>query len=163
MQHQVTEEQLVQLQELLGQGRKLQAVKLYREFTGESLAVSKAAVESIETENTSPNKIQQDDAGLYHTNVSKDVFVQVERLMNQGKKIDAIKFYREATGESLSQAKEFVEDMGRMDTPSRDSVGAGPNAEQQDSGAANVTVRKGCAAPVVLLFAVGFTLLLRCL
>lgn len=105
MQDQVTEEQFAQLQELLGQRRKLEAVKLYRKFTGKSLADSKAAVEAIE---------------LSEPLVSQD--------MSSGR----------------SRGTELVEGQG-------------------DSEGSNVTVQKGCAAPVVLFVTVGVTFLLRCL
>jgi ribosomal protein L7/L12 len=41
-----------------------------------------------------------------------EIPVEVHELLLQGKKIDAIKAYREATGASLKSAKEFVESLG---------------------------------------------------
>ncbi|MGI8979539.1 MAG: hypothetical protein ACR2FY_09960 [Pirellulaceae bacterium] len=41
---------LARIQECLFQGQKIQAIKIYREFTDAGLAVSKAAVEQLERE-----------------------------------------------------------------------------------------------------------------
>ncbi len=52
------------IKEMLFQRRKIEAIKLYREFTGEGLAVSKAAVERIEAELqvAAPEKFRAPDA-----------------------------------------------------------------------------------------------------
>jgi ribosomal protein L7/L12 len=43
----------------------------------------------------------------------KDLPVQVVDALNRGEKIRAIKFYRSATGVSLKEAKDFIEDVQR--------------------------------------------------
>ena len=50
MRSQIPDEQSVPIRNALFQGRKLEAIKLYREFTGSSLVEAKTAVEELEAE-----------------------------------------------------------------------------------------------------------------
>ncbi|HEX7448277.1 MAG TPA: zinc-ribbon domain-containing protein [Pirellulales bacterium] len=79
---------------LLEQGKKLEAIKLYRQRTGVGLAEAKAAVErlqrqeAIETGELEPRLLE---------------------LLGRGEKIAAIRLYRSHTGASLSEAKAAIE------------------------------------------------------
>lgn len=89
------------LRSLLEQGRKIEAIKEYREATGAGLAEAKNAVEALEAGQTLPAKgSQKAPAGFEKELVA---------LLEQGKKIQAIKLYREQTGTGLKEAKDAVE------------------------------------------------------
>lgn len=47
----------------------------------------------------------------YRGETTRSVSGEVINLMRQGKKIDAIKLYREETGVGLKEAKDFVESL----------------------------------------------------
>jgi ribosomal protein L7/L12 len=84
---------------LLNQDRKIAAIKLFREHAGLGLAEAKAAVERIERGESPPAR----------ENVADDLEQQVLELMAAGKKIAAIKLYREQSGSGLKDAKDAVE------------------------------------------------------
>lgn len=84
-------------------GRKIEAIKLYRRATGSNLVAAKHFIETLQhalTTGTVP-----DDATLA-TDQSEATIV---RLLQEGKKIEAIKVYRDATGAGLRAAKASVE------------------------------------------------------
>jgi ribosomal protein L7/L12 len=86
---------------LLRQGRKIKAIKLYREQTGVGLAEAKAAVEAMERGAPLP---PGPDAPA-----PEDVDGALWELLKKGQKIEAIKRYREQTGVGLAEAKAAVE------------------------------------------------------
>src|SRR5579883_2701921 len=98
---------------LLQTGQKINAIKLYREETGASLADAKAAVERMELalglglmtpagSETSQIPAMPNDAPRFSTR-------EMEALLMQGKKIEAIKLYREQTGLGLREAKDTID------------------------------------------------------
>lgn len=89
---------------LLDQRQKLAAIKLYREETGASLLDAKSAVEALEFGTPLP-ATEVPTPGDWEGDVLK--------LLGEGKKIQAIKLYREHTGGGLKEAKEAVEALGR--------------------------------------------------
>jgi kynurenine formamidase/ribosomal protein L7/L12 len=80
-------------------GRKIEAIKRYREATGAGLAAAKEAVEAREAGESPPAR-QSDDSGFE---------TQIVALVEGGKKIEAIKLYRERTGVGLKEAKDFID------------------------------------------------------
>jgi ribosomal protein L7/L12 len=88
-----------QVRSLLEQGQKLEAVKLYKERTGASLKEAKEVVESIER-GESPTSPPEPDG---------DMEAELLRLLEAGKKIEAVKIYRQRTGVQLIEAKQAVE------------------------------------------------------
>jgi len=88
-----------ELRALLAEGRKIEAIKRYREATGEGLAAAKDAVEALE-QNEPPAAAEPADAALE---------TQIVSLLEAGRKIEAIKVYRERTGAGLKEAKDAVE------------------------------------------------------
>jgi ribosomal protein L7/L12 len=88
-----------ELLDLLAGGRKIEAIKRLREATGMGLAEAKAAVDRLEQGSNLPAPPSVDPA------LEREVVSQLE----QGRKIAAIKIYREATGARLKEAKEAVE------------------------------------------------------
>jgi ribosomal protein L7/L12 len=86
---------------LLAQGKKIAAIKLYREQTGVGLAEAKNAVESIERGDGLPDHAAAATAA--------DPIQQILQLLAAGKKIEAIKIYRQQTNVGLKEAKDAVE------------------------------------------------------
>jgi len=97
-------EELARIEEALRQGRKIDAIKLYRECTGAGLAEAKAAVEIMQA------KLQPGPSTLLKPGES---LAEVEDALFQGKKIQAIKLYRKATDAGLAEAKMAVERIER--------------------------------------------------
>ena len=83
--------------ELVRQGKKIDAIKRYRELHGVGLAEAKAAVEQLA------------DGGTPAAEASAEADDDVLQLMHDGKKIAAIKVYRERYHVGLKEAKEAVE------------------------------------------------------
>ncbi len=90
-----------ELRALLAEGRKIEAIKLYRQETGAGLAKAKKAVEALERgEPRAPDN--KADASLE---------ADLLPLLQQGRKIEAVKLYRERTNTGLKEAKEAVESL----------------------------------------------------
>lgn len=82
----------------LGQGNKIEAIRLLRESTGLGLAEAKQAVEA----GALPER------GLTDAQVH-DLSAEVTAALAQGKTVQAIKLLRESQGLSLQQAKAIAE------------------------------------------------------
>jgi ribosomal protein L7/L12 len=94
----------------LAAGRKIEAIKLYREATGAGLAEAKQAVELIEA--------GKPPAPGADASPGEDQALQgVSDLVRQGRKIEAIKRYREATGLGLKESKDAVDALERQINP----------------------------------------------
>lgn len=124
-----TPEQRQEILQLLNEGRKIDAIRIYREATGHDLASANRFIEQLQTAIESGNADHVGDG-----QVNRD---EIERLLKSGEKIAAIKLYRDSTGAGLKEAKDAVEDIG-------ESVG--------------IPRPKGCGA-VVLAFVVLLSLL----
>jgi ribosomal protein L7/L12 len=92
-----------QIRVLLGQGRKIEAIKVFREATGAGLAEAKEAVEALEKGQDPLSRVKPGD-GLES---------EVLALLEQGKKIEAIKVYRNRSGAGLKDAKDAVEALAK--------------------------------------------------
>jgi ribosomal protein L7/L12 len=88
-----------QLLALLADGRKIEAISIYREQTGVSLAEAKAAVEALNANREIPLPAGLDPA----------VEEEIVGLLQGAKKIKAIKVYRQHTEVGLKEAKDAVE------------------------------------------------------
>ena len=80
-------------------GRKIEAIKLYRERTGAGLKEAKDAVEAIE----------RGDMARMPGGIEGPLEAGLLGLLREGRKIEAVKRYREATGAGLKEAKDAVE------------------------------------------------------
>jgi ribosomal protein L7/L12 len=90
--------------ELNRQGRKIEAIKIYRELTGVGLAEAKSAVEAMEAGHSVVPPAQP------AINLDQDgALREIRTLMQTGEKIQAIKKYREVFGVGLAEAKDAVE------------------------------------------------------
>lgn len=111
MSQQLSPERFDEVRNLLARGQKIGAIKVYREATGLGLAESKDAVEAIERAGDLEPVPQR--PALTHA-----VDEQLLRdLLAAGKKIEAIKVYREATGLGLAECKAAVEALERATSP----------------------------------------------
>ena len=85
-----------EVRSLMDQGRKIEAVKVYKDRTGSSLKDAKDAVEALQI-------------GVRSTDKDADLDADVLRLLGQGEKIKAVRLYRERTGSTLIDSKKAVE------------------------------------------------------
>ena len=103
-------DKLAALRDLITNGRKIEAIKFYREQTGLGLKEAKDAVEAMEEAMRSgaPLPVQQDQEATHRLllDIKSDL---LHELIFAGQKIRAIKFYREEYGVGLKEAKEAVE------------------------------------------------------
>jgi ribosomal protein L7/L12 len=88
-----------ELLDLLAKGRKIEAIKRFREATGVGLAEAKAAVERLEQ----GSKLSAPAPG--EPTLEGEVLAQFD----ERGKIAAIRHYREVTGAGLKEAKDAVE------------------------------------------------------
>ncbi len=86
-------------------GRKIAAIKLYREVTGEGLAEAKKAVESIGVKGK--NNSQQ----LSHSD-----YQHILDEIKHNRFLGAVKVYRAATGAGLFDAREAIEVISKVTT-----------------------------------------------
>jgi len=100
-----------ELRTLLAEGRKIAAVKRYREETGAGLVEAKNAVEALERDLPPTGEL-----------VDSSAEAEIVALLQQGQKTQAIKRYRDRTGAGLKEAREAVEALGAdrgIATPSK--------------------------------------------
>lgn len=135
----LTDDQLEQIRAELRAGRKLQAVKLYKEWTGSSLLDAKQYVEQMKARHPA-------DFAPMASGPGDDEMDQILDALRQGRKIQAIKLYKENSGASLKDAKEFIERLA-------DELRAiDPNAAPSTSG---------CGAVILLIVLLGCSLLVH--
>ncbi|MFE8597638.1 hypothetical protein [Archangium violaceum] len=103
---------LAEVTALVREGRTIDAIKRYRELTGEGLKESKDAVEQL-AEGRPP---RFSSAALQHMtgappgeSLSTGQRAELERLIVEGKKIEAIKLHRQFARTGLKEAKDEVE------------------------------------------------------
>jgi ribosomal protein L7/L12 len=102
-----------ELVELLRDGRKIMAVKRYRELTGAGLAEAKAAIDELEQRiEAGEDAFAPEDFARPADSPDMDALAaQVVALVRGGNKIEAIRVYREAMQVDLREAKEAVEQL----------------------------------------------------
>lgn len=120
---------------LLDQRQKIEAIKVYREATGSSLADAKQAVEAF-AEGSPLMVREKPEPGDYEA--------EVLRLLSEGRKIQAIKLYRERMGVGLKDSKEAVEALAK-----RHGVAA------TGSGCLGVLLLLAVTATIAVMFAFG--------
>lgn len=104
---------------LLRAGQKIKAIQLYRGDTGASLSDARAAVERMELAlklGIAPGITQAqgdtfDPKSEVPGSKREDISLspEIENLLIQGKKIEAIKVYRQQTGVGLREAKDAID------------------------------------------------------
>jgi ribosomal protein L7/L12 len=91
-----------ELHRLVQMGKKIEAIKYYRQTTGVGLKEAKAVVENLVTD----RNVVIATTPIASRLIDPD---ELRRLLQTGKKIEAIKYYRQTTGVGLKEAKESVE------------------------------------------------------
>ncbi|WP_338892570.1 ribosomal protein L7/L12 [Rhodococcus sovatensis] len=94
---------------LVGEKKKIHAIKLFRERTGSGLEEAKNIVESVERGNPLPSPAAFTNTAGLDTGEWEDIIPKLRALKNEGKAIAAIKLLRARTGFSLREAKEAVD------------------------------------------------------
>ncbi|MEZ0257872.1 MAG: ribosomal protein L7/L12 [Chthoniobacter sp.] len=126
-------------------GDKIGAIKLYRELTGVGLAEAKSAVEQLQTRLRGFESAEialpksSSDTSLPKSNAA------INEAIFAGKKIVAIKLYREQTKAGLAEAKRAVEEIEKQLRASAPGLFAKPAA-------------KGCFAAIFFLLGAGSAL-----
>ena len=90
-----------EIRSLLDQGKKIEAVKVYKDHAGSGLKDAKDAVEALQS---GANLLRPAEADA-------DWEAEVLRLLRQGEKIKAVKLYRNRTDATLFDSKQAVEAM----------------------------------------------------
>jgi ribosomal protein L7/L12 len=105
-------------------GNLIEAIRLYRQYTGAGLAEAKAAVEQLMAENVV--------SSVAEPGLTNDQLQSVLAALREKGKIQAIKLYRDYTGADLADAKSAVELMAangqliasEADAPAKKGCGA---------------------------------------
>jgi ribosomal protein L7/L12 len=98
-------------------GNKIQAIKLYREMTGTSLAEAKRAVEDLEAQwraSTALGGSRPPNPGATawkpsRPSLTPEQLDSIRRALLAHEKLEAIRLYRQATNQGLAEAKHAVE------------------------------------------------------
>ncbi len=105
-------EWIQQVQQLAQAGQKIEAIKLFREHTNLGLNEAKDAVEAMEagqvTTTITTNHFTQ------KMELTPDVTDQVIQLVQQGRKIEAIKLIREQTNLGLKESKDIADGLEKL-------------------------------------------------
>src|SRR5262249_28529013 len=107
--------------ELIAAGRRIEAIKLYRERYGAGLKVAKDAVDAMAAGQQPPGGFASAPPALA---ADADLRRAIDAELRAGRQINAVRFYRERYGVSLQEAMDAVEAMatgrrapGRAVTP----------------------------------------------
>ena len=117
-----------EIEQLVAEGNLIGAIKLYRTEYGVSLLEAKKAVEAMRDagEIGIPQPItintQTVDTQTVDTHITQTVDMQIEELLRNNRKIEAIKLYREQTGLGLAQSKKAIEEMDANIHPSKKTI-----------------------------------------
>ena len=135
---------------LLKEGRKLEAIKVYRETTGSSLANAKIMVEQMEATLKSVAKAKPTaNADMSNTGLLKDI----SNLLARGLVNEAIDHFCRVTGRSYDEAKFEIEEYAKRfapQAPARGKVQASTPAKVQTPATAKQSVQKPPRQPVPL-------------
>ncbi|MFC1743037.1 ribosomal protein L7/L12 [Candidatus Riflebacteria bacterium] len=105
MSEQLDSEKKKEIVTLLAEEKKIQAIKVYREATGLDLKEAKDYIDARQAELQ-----QQPVKGTGHpTGLDSEKRNEIMSEIFAGRKVAAIKIYRDVTGQGLKEAKEFVD------------------------------------------------------
>lgn len=128
-------QQAQKIHELIDASQILMAIQVYREATGVSLAEAKQAVEQMARMEAArpPSDSRNFDNPVLES--------KIRSLLGKGKKIEAVKIYREEYGVGLKEAKDAVDriEVTMARDPSRNipyesAIGNDPFARDDGSG-----------------------------
>jgi ribosomal protein L7/L12 len=102
---------LSEVREQIKRGKKIEAVRTYREITGASLKEARDAVQAIELGQpvAVPGQATLSTAAPAAFASSAEAMDEIKRLLRSGNKIEAIKVHREAFNTGLKDAKDAVD------------------------------------------------------
>ena len=100
---------LMKIKRLVIKGKKIEAIKLFREMTGLGLKEAKKVVDAIEEDSDGDTTLELELEEVEEINEVDGS--EIKRILRNGDKIKAIKLYRKMTGLGLKEAKEAVEEM----------------------------------------------------
>lgn len=156
----LTPDQVQKIHQLLHNKQVIQAIQLYREATGVSLAEAKEAVEEMALVEVTkpPSGVRSYDDPVMES--------KIRSLLAKGKKIDAVKIYREEYGIGLKEAKDAVDrieaSMPRDSAtamPYESAIGRNPFEENEGANRGRIVILAAVAF-VVLCGAATFLLIL---
>lgn len=156
----LTPDQVQKIHKLLHDKQLIQAIQLYRQATGASLAEAKQAVEEMTFLEVTkpPSGVRSFDNPVLES--------KLRSLLAKGKKIDAIKIYREEYGIGLNEAKMAVERIEatmprdtRTGVPYESAIGRDPFADDDRAGRGRLIIL-GVALLIALCGVGGFILIL---
>jgi ribosomal protein L7/L12 len=101
------EDVLDQIRRALAAGQKIEAIRILREATGLGLAEAKAIVEAIPLRGDGRPSVPSSDSEP--GNLPAEVVEKIREFLFAGRKIEAIKTYREATGLGLKESKDLID------------------------------------------------------
>lgn len=94
------------VEQLLHQGRKIEAIKLFREQTGAGLAEAKDAIENGSFASAVWSQVSERQAP---SALPAEVSAEIDRLIASGSPIEAIKLLRTSTSLGLKEAKDAID------------------------------------------------------
>lgn len=106
---QLTDEQLVVIANLIEDGKKIEAIKIYREATGADLSEAKAFVDGLDSDGDGEAVEPISRGGGGGGELSDEVMEKIRAAVMEGELILAIKHYREATGKGLKESKQYID------------------------------------------------------
>ncbi|MDR3577426.1 MAG: ribosomal protein L7/L12 [Anaerolineaceae bacterium] len=112
--------QLMEVRRLAQSGQTLEAIKLFRQMTGASLSEAQRAVDGLQAGYPQPamSTPQFHGAGFTAAGLTTDQTALIQGLCAGGRKIEAIKLYRQITNVGLAEAKTAVESIAAGVQPS---------------------------------------------
>lgn len=102
-------QQIAEIDGLVTVGQPILAIKKLREFTGLGLQEAKTAIDNWDPQRFASPTSADGPAVTPRDALSPEVVSEVNTLIAQGQKVQAIKIVREATGCGLVDAKNVVE------------------------------------------------------
>jgi ribosomal protein L7/L12 len=154
----LTPDQVQKIHKFLHNKQLMQAVKIYHDATGVSLAEARDAVEEM-----ARNEFSKPPSGVrvYDNPVLES---KIKSLLTKGKKLEAVKIYRAEYGSSLNEAKAAVEQIAAtmpanpdVSTSYEPAIGKDPFADEDEARRRRLIVL-GVALIVALCGVGGFFL-----
>lgn len=135
-------DQVQKIHEFIHNRQKVNAVKLYREITGASLAEAKQAVEEMAHDEF----VKPPSGTMDYDNPVLEA--RIKSLLAGRRKIDAVKIYREEYRVGLKEAKDAVDRIERsvkregssMNIPYESAIGEDPFAEKSLGNSRNLVI-----------------------
>jgi ribosomal protein L7/L12/outer membrane protein assembly factor BamB len=106
-------EKLRQIKEYIVAGQKIQAIKVYREVFDVGLKEAKEAIETLMQGRSIIYTRVFADRGLEGTVPLDQIEAQLHGLIREGRKIEAIKLYRQSYDVGLKESKDIIEALER--------------------------------------------------